>query len=282
MELIRIFVGEENLDSSTEVDDNNAEHRQTSTNPGGFSGTERATLLFILGLLIVPIVLYPISDWIQHSSDTGEDRRERLYSKYLGRVGNHTINETNYLIYQWEMDSTSWKFEDDFWSEDEWISKATDTRFSFSNNGSEVLQTYSFSFNCEGIFNCEKNEQFKDKEWIRLIALETTCETVYYDSNCTTTNSTTMFVHLEKGSPISMAIEEGVEITEKSSVEIELESYEDYDKTEALISASVGFMFASVCLLVLLGLIVPKSKSFSLGIVIFVIGFFIHFSMSWG
>ena len=48
-----------------------------------------------------------------------------------------------------------------------------------------------------------------------------------------------------------MAIEEGVEITEKSSVEIELESYEDYDKTEALISASVGFMFASVCLLVL-------------------------------
>ena len=36
-----------------------------------------------------------------------------------------------------------------------------------------------------------------------------------------------MFVHLEKGSPISMAIEEGVEITEKSSVEIELESYED-------------------------------------------------------
>ena len=98
---------------------------------------------------------------------------------------------------------------------------------------------------------------------------------VYYDSNCTTTNSTTMFVHLEKGSPISMAIEEGVEITGKSSVEIELESYEDYDKTEALISASVGFMFASVCLLVLLGLIVPKSKSFSVGIVIFVIGFFI-------
>tara|TARA_Y100001954_G_C15391258_1_gene398120 strand:+ start:42 stop:317 length:276 start_codon:yes stop_codon:yes gene_type:complete len=91
-----------------------------------------------------------------------------------------------------------------------------------------------------------------------------------------------MFVHLEKGSPISMAIEEGVEITEKSSVEIELESYEDYDKTEALISASVGFMYASVCLLVLLGLIIPKSKSFSVGIVIFVIGFFIHFSMSWG
>ncbi len=275
-------MGEGNLDSSTEVDNNNAEHQQTTTDREGFSGTERATLLFILGLLIVPIVLYPISDWIQYSSDTGEDRRETLYSNYLGRVGNHTINETNYLIYQWEMISGSWKFEDDFWSEDEWISKATDTRFSFSNNGSKVLQTYSFSFNCEGIFNCEKNEQFKSKEWIRLIVLERTCDRIYYDSNCTTTNSTTMFVHLEKGSPISMAIEEGVDVTEKSSVEIELESYEDYDKTEALISASVGFMYASVCLLVLLGLIIPKSKSFSVGIVIFVIGFFIHFSMSWG
>ena len=151
-------MGEGNLDSSTEVDNNNAEHQQTTTDREGFSGTERATLLFILGLLIVPIVLYPISDWIQYSSDTGEDRRETLYSNYLGRVGNHTINETNYLIYQWEMISGSWKFEDDFWSEDEWISKATDTRFSFSNNGSKVLQTYSFSFNCEGIFNCEKNE----------------------------------------------------------------------------------------------------------------------------
>ena len=275
-------MGEENLDSSTEVDNNNTEHQQTTTDREGFSGTERATLLFILGLLIVPTVLYQISDWIQHSSDTGEDRRETLYSNYLGRVGNHTINETNYFIYKWEMISGSWKFEDDFWSEDEWISKATDTRFSFSNNGSRTLQKYSFSFDCEGIFNCEKNEQFKNKEWIRLIVLETTCDTVYYGSNCTTTNSTTMFVHLEKGSPISMAIEEGVEISEKSSVEIELESYEDYDKTEALISASVGFMQASVCLLVLLGLIVPKSKSFSVGIVIFVIGFFIHFSMSWG
>ena len=275
-------MGDENLDSSTEVGNNNAEHQQTTTDRVGFSGTERATLLFILGLLIVPIVLYTISDWIQHSSDTGEDRRETLYSNYLGRVGNHTINETNYFIYKWEMISGSWKFEDDFWSEDEWISKATDTRFSFSNNGSKVLQTYSFSFNCEGIFNCEKNEQFKNKEWIRLIVLETTCDRIYYDSNCTTTNSTTMFVHLEKGSPISMAIEEGVEISEKSSVEIELESYEDYDKTEALISASVGFMQASIILLVLLGLIVPKSKSFSVGIVIFVIGFFIAFAMSWG
>ena len=91
-----------------------------------------------------------------------------------------------------------------------------------------------------------------------------------------------MFVHLEKGSPISMAMEEGVEITEKSSVEIELESYEDYDKTEENIRSSVGFMQASIILLTLLGLIVPKSKSFSVGIVVFVIGFFISFSMSWG
>tara|TARA_B100001564_G_C20608127_1_gene656235 strand:+ start:1098 stop:1346 length:249 start_codon:yes stop_codon:yes gene_type:complete len=80
-------VGEENPDVSTKVDNNNAEHQQTTTDREGFSGTERATLLFILGLLVVPFVLYPISDWIQHSSDTGEDRRENLYSKYLGRVG---------------------------------------------------------------------------------------------------------------------------------------------------------------------------------------------------
>ena len=276
-------MGEGDLDSSNEVDNNNAEHQQTTTDREGFSGTKRATLLFILGLLIVPFVLYPISDWIQHSSDAGEDRREYLYSKYLGRVGNHTINETNYLIYQWEMDSNSWKFEDNFWSEDEWISEATDTRFSFSNNGSRTLQRYSFSFDCDGIFNCEKNEQFKDKEWIKLIALETTCDTAYYvDSSCSTTNSTTMFVHLEKGIPISIAVEEGVEISEKSLVEIELESYEDYDKTEKNIRSSVGFMQASIILLALLGLIVPKSKSFSVGIVVFVIGFFIYFSMSWG
>ncbi len=228
------------------------------------------------------MALHPISNWIQHSSDTGEDRRERLYSEYLGRVDQHSINGTKYLIYQWEMVSRSWQFEDDFWSEDEWISKATDARFSFSNNGSRTLQKYSFSFSCEGIFNCEKNEQFKNKEWIKLISLETTCETVYYGSDCTTTNSTTMFVHLEKGSPVSIAVEEGVEITEISSVEIELESYEDYDKTEALISLSADFMYTSVFVLVLLGLAVPKSKSFSVGIVLFVIGFFIHFGMTWG
>ncbi|MBV18471.1 MAG: hypothetical protein CMA56_01235 [Euryarchaeota archaeon] len=277
-----MFVGEVSLESSTEVDNTSAEHQQSTAKQKGFSGTERVVLLFILGLLVVPMVLHPISNWIQHSSDTGEDRRERLYSEYLGRVDQHSINGTKYLIYQWEMVSRSWQFEDDFWSEDEWISKATDARFSFSNNGSRTLQKYSFSFSCEGIFNCEKNEQFKNKEWIKLISLETTCETVYYGSDCTTTNSTTMFVHLEKGSPVSIAVEEGVEITEKSSVEIELESYEDYDKTEALISLSADFMYTSVFVLVLLGLAVPKSKSFSVGIVLFVIGFFIHFGMTWG
>ena len=52
MELIRIFVGEENLDSSTEVDDNNAEHRQTSTNPGDFQGlNERLSYSFWVCLL---------------------------------------------------------------------------------------------------------------------------------------------------------------------------------------------------------------------------------------
>tara|TARA_B100000925_G_scaffold266371_1_gene226166 strand:+ start:218 stop:1051 length:834 start_codon:yes stop_codon:yes gene_type:complete len=277
-----VFVGEVSLESSTEVDNTSAEHQQSTAKQKGFSGTERVVLLFILGLLVVPMALHPISNWIQHSSDTGEDRRERLYSEYLGRVDQHSINGTKYLIYQWEMVSRSWQFEDDFWSEDEWISKATDARFSFSNNGSRTLQKYSFSFSCEGIFNCEKNEQFKNKEWIKLISLETTCETVYYGSDCTTTNSTTMFVHLEKGSPVSIAVEEGVEITEISSVEIELESYEDYDKTEALISLSADFMYTSVFVLVLLGLAVPKSKSFSVGIVLFVIGFFIHFGMTWG
>ena len=277
-----MFVGEGDQNSSTEVDNTSAEHQQTTNAGKGFTGTERAVLLFILGLLVVPFVLHPISDWIQHSSDTGEDRRERLNSDYLGRTDQHTINETKYLIYQWEMASISWQFEDDFWSEDEWISKATDAHFSFSNNGSRTLQRYSFSFSCEGIFNCEKNEQFKDKEWIRLIAFETTCDTVYYGSDCTTTNSTTMFVHLEKGSPVSIAVEEGVEITEKSTVEIELESYEDYDKTEALLTLSADFMYTSVGVLVLLGMVVPKSKSFSVGIVLFVIGFFIHFGMTWG
>lgn len=277
-----MFVGEGDQNSSTEVDNTSAEHQQTTNAGKGFTGTERAVLLFILGLLVVPFVLHPISDWIQHSSDTGEDRRERLNSDYLGRTDQHTINETKYLIYQWEMASISWQFEDDFWSEDEWISKATDAHFSFSNNGSRTLQGYSFSFSCEGIFNCEKNEQFKDKEWIRLIAFETTCDTVYYGSDCTTTNSTTMFVHLEKGSPVSIAVQEGVEITEKSTVEIELESYEDYDKTEALLTLSADFMYTSVGVLVLLGMVVPKSKSFSVGIVLFVIGFFIHFGMTWG
>ena len=277
-----MFVGEVNPEPSTEVDNTSAEHQPTTAERKGFSGTERAVFLFILGLLVVPLVLYPISDWIQHSSDTGEDRRERLDSDYLGRVDQHSINGTKYLIHQWEMVSNSWKFEDDFWSEDEWISKATDARFSFSNNGSRTLQTYSFSFSCEGIFNCEKNEQFKNKEWIRLVALETTCTTVYHGSDCTTTNSTTMFVHLEKGSPVSIAVEEGVEITERSSVEIELESYEDYDKTEALLRLSTDFMYTSVLVLILLGLAVPKSKSFSVGIVLFVIGFFIYFGMTWG
>ena len=42
--------------------------------------TKRATLLFILGLLIVPFVLYPISDWIQHSSETLEKIAENIYT----------------------------------------------------------------------------------------------------------------------------------------------------------------------------------------------------------
>ncbi|MEC8266512.1 MAG: hypothetical protein VXZ95_03370, partial [Candidatus Thermoplasmatota archaeon] len=70
--------------------------------------------------------------------------------------------------------------------------------------------------------------------------------------------------------------------TERSSVEIELESYEDYDKTEALLRLSADFMYTSVLLLILLGLAVPKSKSFSVGIVLFVIGFFIYFGLTWG
>ena len=57
-------------------------------------------------------------------------------------VGNQTIDGADYTIYEWEIGTiNSWRFVDDFWSEEEWVSSAIYARLDFTTSPFRTVVT---------------------------------------------------------------------------------------------------------------------------------------------
>ena len=67
-----------------------------------------------------------------HSADYCQ---ESFFGDFRGMVGNQTIDGADYTIYEWEIGTiNSWRFVDDFWSEEEWVSSAIYARLDFTTS----------------------------------------------------------------------------------------------------------------------------------------------------
>lgn len=140
-----------------------------------------------------------------HSADYCQ---ERFFGDFRGMVGNQTIDGADYTIYEWEIGTiNSWRFVDDFWSEEEWVSSAIYARLDFTTSPFRSGGYYTY-FECDGIFNCATDKQFDNKDWITVNAKQMD------HSHGESTNTTTIFVNIEQGMPLLIAIDSDVELRE--------------------------------------------------------------------
>ena len=76
-----------------------------------------------------------------HSADYCQ---EYFFGDFRGMVGNQTIDGTDYTIYEWEIGTiASWRFVDDFWSEEEWVSSAIYARLDFTTSPFRTCLLYT-------------------------------------------------------------------------------------------------------------------------------------------
>ena len=133
----------------------------------------------------------------------------RLSGSFGGEVGNQSIDGKDYRIYQWYI-GVGWEYDI--------TNTAAYARLDFRTESSFVGSYFTY-FECKhsqkGIFGCETDRQIDGKDWISVEARQV-------DGMGDTTNSTTIFVNIEKGEPILIAIEKDVEVSESSELQIEL------------------------------------------------------------
>ena len=134
----------------------------------------------------------------------------RLSGSFGGEVGNQSIDGKDYRIYQWYIVG-GW--------DHEYTSTAAYARLDFRTDSSSMNGHYYTYFECKhsqkGIFGCETDRDIDGKDWISVNAQE-------IDYNKGGSNSTTIFVNIENGEPILIAIEKDVEVSERSELDIEL------------------------------------------------------------
>ena len=134
----------------------------------------------------------------------------RLSGSLGGEVGNQSIDGKDYRIYQWYI-VEGWDYE--------YTSTAAYARLDFRTNSMSTNGHYSTYFECKhsqkGILGCETDREIDGKDWISVNAQE-------IDWNKGGSNSTTIFVNIEKGEPILIAIEKDIEVSERSELQIEL------------------------------------------------------------
>lgn len=187
------------------------------------SSSRRAGAFFVLYMFAIPLlaltfdaVLLSFDDEESPCFGTGEvwyhNRNachDRIYGQFSGEVGNQTVEGKEYLVYEWEIDGSSQR-------DDEWIRSAVYARVDFRTADSPVRGHYYTWFECPGLFQCVTDVDFDNKSWMGVSAQQIDYRNGAYS------NSTTMFVNIEEGRPLSIAIERDVELSNRPDLVIEL------------------------------------------------------------
>ena len=130
---------------------------------------------------------------------------ERLDGTYIGEVENYSIDGTNFTVHAWEVPTEH--------RDQEWIDDAVYARLDiWAGYGWQEYYTY---FECQGLYNCLFDVHYDNKTWVAAEARK------WFDGD-DSPNATTMFVNIEEGGPVLIAIDSSIPLRAPPSVEIEL------------------------------------------------------------
>ena len=130
---------------------------------------------------------------------------DRLDGDYIGEVGNYSLDGTNYTVHAWEVPTED--------RDQQWISDAVYVRLDvWAGFGWAEYYTY---FECQGLYNCHTNVDHDNKTW-------TAVEARKWLDRDDSPQSTTMFVNIEEGGPVLIAIDSSIPLNSAPTVDIEL------------------------------------------------------------
>lgn len=130
---------------------------------------------------------------------------ERLDGTYIGEVENYSIDGTNFTVHAWEVPTEH--------RDQEWIDDAVYARLDiWAGYGWQEYYTY---FECQGLYNCLFDMHYDNKTWVAAEARK------WFDGD-DSPNATTMFVNIEEGGPVLIAIDSSIPLRAPPSVQIEL------------------------------------------------------------
>ena len=130
---------------------------------------------------------------------------ERLDGTYIGEVENYSIDGTNFTVHAWEVPTEH--------RDQEWIDDAVYARLDiWAGYGWQEYYTY---FECQGLYNCLIDVHYDNKTWVAAEARK------WFDGD-DSPNATTMFVNIEEGGPVLIAIDSSIPLRAPPSVQIEL------------------------------------------------------------
>ena len=130
---------------------------------------------------------------------------ERLDGTYIGEVENYSIDGTNFTVHAWEVPTEH--------RDQEWIDDAVYARLDiWAGYGWQEYYTY---FECQGLYNCLFDVHYDNKTWVAAEARK------WFDGD-DSPNATTMFVNIEEGGPVLIAIDSSIPLRAPPSVQIEL------------------------------------------------------------
>ena len=130
---------------------------------------------------------------------------DRLYGDYIGEVGNHSLDGTNYTVHAWEVPTEN--------RDQQWIGDAVYARLDvWAGFG---WAAYYTNFECQGLYNCQTDVNHDNKTWT---AVEAWKQLDRDDSP----QSTIMYVNIEEGGPVLIAIDSSIPHNSAPRIDIEL------------------------------------------------------------
>ena len=167
---------------------------------------------YLLVLLFAPIIeLFPDSAESrclgngQTSVELLGECWERLDGTYIGEVENYSIDGTNYTVHAWEVPTED--------RDQQWIDDAVYARLDvWAGFGWAEYYTY---FECSGLYGCHTNVDHDNKTW-------TAVEARKWLDRDDSPQSTTMFVNIEEGGPVLIAIDSSIPLNGAPRIDIEL------------------------------------------------------------
>ncbi|GEM_PF-3193451 len=176
-------------------------------------------VLFMFGPYLLVLVLTPIIEMFPDQESTesrcyGNGQTsyhllgecwDRLYGEYIGEVQNYSVGEVNFTVHAWEIPTQD--------RDQQWISDAVYARVDvFAGSGRGQYYTY---FECQGLYNCPFDTYYDNKTW-------TAVEARKWLEGDESTNTTMMFVNIEEGGPVLIAIDSSIVFMSDPRIDIEL------------------------------------------------------------